>query len=163
MNSVLRVCEILNRHGVEYLMVGGTAVAMHGYSRQSHTSSGNIAEKHDLDYWYNPTYPNYNKLLNALSELGFDVTKVKSEVAPNVKKSFFNKEFERFTIDFLPVVPGLPKFRAAHDNMHFAKINEIDVPCINYVDLIKSKEALGRGKDIDDIEQLRKRGLGPKK
>ena len=42
--SVLNVCKILNNHSVEYLIVGGTAVALHGYYRQSHTSSGRLAE-----------------------------------------------------------------------------------------------------------------------
>jgi hypothetical protein len=50
-------------HSVEYLVVGGTAVALHGYFRQSHDPSGQLMEKHDLDFWYNPTYDNYFKLL----------------------------------------------------------------------------------------------------
>ena len=95
--SVLSVCKILNNHSVEYLIVGGTAVALHGFYRQSHTSSGNLAEKHDLDFWYNSTYDNYFKLLNALEDLGQDVAEFKAEVAPNPKKSFFRIEFEKFT------------------------------------------------------------------
>jgi hypothetical protein len=51
--SVLNVCKILNKNSVEYLIVGGTAVALHGFYRQSYTSSGKLTEKHDLDFWYN--------------------------------------------------------------------------------------------------------------
>ena len=49
--SALKVCKILNMHAVEYLVVGGTAVALHGYLRQSHDTSGHLMEKHDLDFW----------------------------------------------------------------------------------------------------------------
>jgi len=42
--SVLKVCKILNMHSVEYLVVGGTAVALHGYFRQSHDASGHLME-----------------------------------------------------------------------------------------------------------------------
>jgi len=111
--SVLHVCRILNTHSVEYLIVGGTAVALHGYYRQSHTSSGSLAEKHDLDFWYNSTYDNYFRLLNALEDLDQDVAEFKAEATPNPKKSFFRIEFDKFTIDFLPELPGLSKFRSS--------------------------------------------------
>ena len=53
-DDVLEVCNILNKHKVEFLIVGGTAVAFHGYYRPSINSIGNITEKPDLDFWYNP-------------------------------------------------------------------------------------------------------------
>jgi len=67
------VCNTLNKHSVEYLIVGGTAVALHGHYRPSSTPSGEYAEKHDLDIWYNPSYENYYRVLDALKELGVDV------------------------------------------------------------------------------------------
>jgi hypothetical protein len=94
-------------HSVEYLVVGGTAVALHGYLRQSHDTSGHLMEKHDLDFWYNPTYDNYFKLLDSLEELGLDVTEFRDEIAPNPKKSFFKLEQENFKMDFLPELLGL--------------------------------------------------------
>jgi len=68
-NYILDVCKSLNKHAVQYLVVGGTAVAFHGYFRWSHNSSGEISDKFDLDIWYNPTYDNYYRLLNSLEEL----------------------------------------------------------------------------------------------
>jgi hypothetical protein len=78
-DRILSVCKALNKFSVEYMIVGGTAVALHGYSRPSINVTDEIAEKPDLDFWYNPTYENYFKLLNALEELGQDVTKFKQE------------------------------------------------------------------------------------
>lgn len=68
--SILSVCKILNKYSVQYLISGGTAVALHGYLRISHLSSGFPANKYDLDFWYNSVYDNYFRLLNALEELG---------------------------------------------------------------------------------------------
>ncbi len=88
--SILQVCEILNKHAVQYLLVGGTAVALHGYFRHSANSAGVISDRPDVDVWYNPTYGNYFKLLDALEELGQNVTEFRNEQAPNPKRSFLN-------------------------------------------------------------------------
>ena len=49
------ICELLNRHKVEYLVIGGIAVIAHGYPR----STG------DVDFWYRPTIENYLNLIAA--------------------------------------------------------------------------------------------------
>ena len=67
--DILLVCQILNKNAVQYLIVGGTAVAFHGYFRWSQNPSGDPAEKFDLDIWYNPTYDNYFKLLKIYHSL----------------------------------------------------------------------------------------------
>ena len=148
-------------HSVEYLVVGGTAVALHGYFRQSHDPSGRLMEKHDLDFWYNPTYNNYFKLLDALGEMGLDVTEFRDEIAPDPKKSFFRLEQENFKLDFLPELLGLSRFRLSFDRRIISKIHDVEVPYINYNDLIESKLALGRLKDIEDIDQLKLRRNNP--
>lgn len=101
-NNLLKICEVFNKHQVKCMIVGGTAVALHGYFRQSMNLSGELADKPDIDFWYNPTYENYFNLLNALSELGQDVQKFRDEQMPNPKKSFFKYVFEGFTLDLLP-------------------------------------------------------------
>jgi len=87
-DNILIICKALNKHSVQYLIVGGTAVALHGYFRPSLNESGLPAEKPDLDFWYNPAYDNYFRLLNALEELGEDVSEFKAEIAPNPRRSF---------------------------------------------------------------------------
>jgi hypothetical protein len=67
---VLHICQTLNNNNVQYLIVGGSAVALQGFFRMSRSLSGAPTEKYDLDIWYNPTYPNYFNLLNALENLG---------------------------------------------------------------------------------------------
>lgn len=153
--GILTVCKKLNEHSVEYLIVGGAAVALHGFFRQSYDSSGHLAERPDLDFWYNSTYDNYFKLLDALEELEQDVTEFRTEQTPNPKKSFFRFERAEFTLDFLPELPGLAKFRSSYDKRVISKMGEIEIPFIDYNDLILNKEALARPKDIEDIRQLK--------
>ena len=82
------------------MVVGGAAVALHGYFRHSINLAGMVAGKPDLDFWYNPTYGNYFKLLDALDYLGQDITRYRKEKLPNPKKNF-KYEFENFTLDLL--------------------------------------------------------------
>ena len=88
-DDILRVCLVLNKNAVQYLIVGGTAVAFHGYFRWSQNSPGTPSEKFDLDIWYNPTYDNYFKLLKALADLGQDVHAYFEEQTPDPLKSYF--------------------------------------------------------------------------
>ena len=50
----------LNKHGVQYILVGGYAVILRGYSR----STG------DMDIWVNKTASNFKSLQNAITEFG---------------------------------------------------------------------------------------------
>lgn len=156
-SSVLRVCEVLNKHSVQYLLVGGTAVALHGYFRHSVNAAGIIADKPDLDVWYNPTYGNYFKLLDALEELGQNVAEFKNEQAPNPQKSFFKYEFEWFTLDLLPALKAAITFNASFIKKELVVFDEVEISFIGYDELLLDKAANARPKDIVDIEQLESR------
>lgn len=154
-SSILQVCKVLNKHSVQYLLVGGTAVALHGYFRYSVNAAGRISDKPDLDVWYNPTYGNYFKLLDALEDLGQNVTAFRNEQAPNPGKSFFKYEFEWFTLDLLPVLKAALKFNACYAKKELVVFEGIDISFIGYNDLLLDKAANARPKDIEDIEQLK--------
>lgn len=60
----------MNTHRVEYILVGGYAVILHGYRRVTG----------DMDIWVNRTKENYSKLTLAFVEFGlplFDMTEEK--------------------------------------------------------------------------------------
>ncbi len=154
-DEILDVCKILNKNAVEYLIVGGTAVAFHGYFRWSQNSSGTAAEKFDLDIWYNPTYGNYFSLLKALAELGQDVTEFLEEKAPDPLKSYFRFNMEKFTLDFLPRLKGLSRFRQTFEKKEIVSINGVEIPIIGIDELLQDKAANSRPKDLNDIRQLK--------
>lgn len=155
-DTLLRVCRVLNKHSVEYLLVGGTAVALHGYYRHSVTIAGAVSDKPDVDAWYNPTYGNYFKLLDALEALGQNVAVFRNEQAPNPKKSFFKYEFESFTLDLLPALKSPMPFNSSFARKERVVFEEVSIPFIHYDDLLLDKAANGRPKDLADIEELQK-------
>ena len=108
-----RVFHILNGHGVQYLVVGGTAVIYYGDFRKSQRASGEEVDKPDLDLWYNPTYANYFKLLDAIEELGKDVAEYRADPQPEPKKSVFRLTFEDYTLDLLTSIKASIKFADA--------------------------------------------------
>jgi len=153
-DGILRICAALNKHNIDYLVVGGMAVGLHGYFRKSIEVDGRIAANVDLDIWYNPAYSNYFKLLGALEELGQNVETFKQEQAPDPRTSFFKFELENLTLDFLPEIKAKLKFNRSFRNKEVANQQGISIPYINYDDLIKDKEATGRPKDFEDIRKL---------
>lgn len=50
-------------HEVDYLLIGGASVVFHGYTRSTA----------DIDFWYDPTISNFEKIINAIKEYGIDV------------------------------------------------------------------------------------------
>ncbi|MCK4921925.1 MAG: hypothetical protein KAS71_12825 [Bacteroidales bacterium] len=99
---------------------------------------------------------NYYNLLNAIEELGIDVSKHREDIAVP-RKSFFRYEFEEFKIDFLPVIKGLKNFMTSFNGKEIVSLYEVDIPIISYIDLLKTKETDSRDKDIDDIEHLKRK------
>jgi predicted nucleotidyltransferase len=159
LSDLVKVCKVLEGHGIEYMIVGGTAVALHGYFRITMDVDGKPNEKHDLDIWYNPTYENYFNLLKALEKLGLDTSQYKEESSPNPKKSYFKFEAQEFSFDFLPELLSLKRFGDSFRKREIVEIDGIDIGFISYDDLINEKQESGRVKDIIDIEQLKIRNL----
>jgi hypothetical protein len=117
--------------------------------------AGVPADRPDVDIWYNPTYSNYFKLLDALADLGQDIRKHKNEQSPNPRKSFFKYEFEYFTLDLLPEIKAALSFGAAFSRKEIIKLDSVAIPFIDFEDLIADKEAAARPKDFLDIQHLR--------
>ncbi len=155
-NSLLTVCRLLDKHNVQYMLVGGAAVALNGYYRLSTTSEGDLTNKPDIDIWYNPTYENYYSLLSVLEELGHDITDLKNEKAPNPRNSFIKVGFDDFTLDMLPKIKSPVKFSEANKRKETIEFEETPIHYITYLDLVEDKKATARKKDLVDIEQLKK-------
>jgi len=113
-DNILTVYKLFKKHNVNYILVGGTAVALNGYYRHSMNISGELAIKPDIDIWYNPTYENYFNILKVMEDLGQDIIEFRNEKSPNPKKSFFKLEFEDFTLDILPEIKADIKFTDAY-------------------------------------------------
>ena len=152
----LKVFDTFNRNSVEYLVVGGTAVSFYGEPRKSKHPSGKVVDIADFDLWYYSSYENYYKMLNAIEQLGKKVERHRDNPTPNPREDVFRFEFETYTIDIIPVICAPLNFRESFNRRTILERDGIEIPFISLEDLIKDKIALGRPKDIDDIENLRR-------
>ncbi len=155
-NTLLTVCDLLEKHEVQYIIVGGAAVALNGYYRHSMNVDGTLSSKPDIDVWYNPTYTNYFNLLKVIEDLGQDVTAFRNEQAPNPSKSFFKLDFTDFSFDLLPSVKAEISFFESSQRKETVEVNNTKIHFMCYQDLITDKLAGARKKDLEDIEQLKK-------
>ena len=151
-DTLVEICTLLNKHEVDYLLIGGVAVIYHGYTRSTA----------DLDFWYNPTLTNFHKIISAIKEYGIDVTDLETIVF-DAKKSFLRFPTASFRAEFLPSIPGDISFQAAREKAEVLQVNNTSVFIIGYEDLIKNKQSTNRLKDQADIEELTKRRKGKKR
>jgi predicted nucleotidyltransferase len=136
--------QSLNDAKVEYLLVGGYSVILHGYPR----TTG------DLDIWVNRTNNNYKKLVKAFRLFGmsiFDMTEAK--FLNDINCDVFSFGRPPLAIDVITDLKGL-NFDEAFAASKRIQIDDIEIQLIHYNHLIESKKAAGRHKDWNDIENL---------
>jgi hypothetical protein len=134
----------LNTCKVEYILVGGYSVILHGYAR----TTG------DMDVWVNRTSENYQRLLKAFAVFGmpvFDMTE--SNFLQNDALDVFTFGRSPVSIDVMTHLKGL-EFQDAFNNASLTPVEGLSIRLISYNDLLKAKQASGRSKDINDIEHL---------
>ena len=134
----------LNNNEVEYILVGGYSVILHGYSR----TTG------DLDIWVNKEKENYFKLVKAFKEFKmpvFDMTE--NNFLKNPELNVFTFGRPPSAIDIMTDVKGL-HFKEALKTSQIIEAGSLKVRVIGLNQLLKAKRAAGRHRDLDDIDNL---------
>lgn len=134
--------QLLNLEQVEYLLVGGFAVAFHGYPR----STG------DMDIWVATSAENAQRVVTVLRRFGFSegvATVDQFQAANNVMRI----GMPPVRIDLLTGVSGL-EFAAAFANRTVDTMDGVAVNVISLADLKANKTASARPKDVDDLQHL---------
>lgn len=133
---------LFNAHNVEYLIVGGYALAFHGAPRYTG----------DIDIFVKPDTENAHRILEALGEFGFDSIglaiddfthpdRVVQLGAPPVR------------VDLLSSLTGVT-WQEAFSGKAMGTYGDIPTSFIGRKQLIANKLATGRNRDIADIEAL---------
>lgn len=143
--SFKKFLSLLNDSQVEYLVIGGYAVAVHGYIR----ATG------DIDIWINQNAENADKMLTVMLQFGFEAYDFQLEdfMVVDGKAGFVSIGQEPFKIEILGEVSGV-QFSECFTNKIIVEIEQVPIPFINLSDLIKNKRASGRPKDLLDIDNL---------
>jgi len=134
--------KLLNKHQVRYLLVGGYAVAFHGYVRATA----------DLDVWIDQTPTNAVSLVGCLSEFGFQVERLVPELFL-VDDRVIRMGLPPFRIELLTSISGV-RFSQAHEHRIIAEWEGFEIPIIDLAHLKANKKAAGRHQDLDDLENL---------
>jgi hypothetical protein len=132
----------LNASHVDYLLVGGYAVGIHGYPRATI----------DLDVWVASTVDNAERLVQALRAFGFDVPALVPELFLD-PASIVRFGTPPFRIEIMTSIDGVT-FASCLANAVRVRIDDVDVPVIALADLKTNKKAAGRHKDLADLEHL---------
>jgi predicted nucleotidyltransferase len=135
---------LLNKHEVQYMIVGGYAVGIHGHPRYTG----------DLDIWLLPDSVNATKILKAIKAFGFGLLDIK-EADLTKEDSIIQLGYPPLRIDLLTSIDGV-HFNECYPNRKEIEIDGLPVNFIGYADLIKNKKASGRHQDLGDIENLEK-------
>ena len=132
----------LNDNGVRYLVVGGYAVALHGYPRYTK----------DMDVWVDMTSENASKILKALDQFGFGSLDVK-ESDFTVPDQMLQLGYPPGRIDILTTLPGVD-FPECYLARTIVEVDGVPVNFIDLENLKKNKKATGRHQDLADLENL---------
>ena len=143
--------KLLNANGVKYLVVGGFAVAYHGYPRYTK----------DIDFWIWAEIENADKLLQTIQEFGLSTIGIQMEDLLDVN-NVIQLGYEPNRIDLIMQLDGVD-FNSCFEHRQAAVFEGIDIPFINLDDLIKNKLSTGRLKDKADAQALERTRIKNKK
>lgn len=131
--------------GVDYLVVGAYALAVHGIPR----ATG------DIDFWIRPTPDNARRVLDALIAFGAPVDELTTDdfVSPG---RVIQLGLAPARIDILTSIDGVG-FDDAWPNRVETEVDGRPVLVIGRADLIRNKTAVGRPRDLADVAELEER------
>ena len=143
-DEYLSFIQLLNEHCVEYVVLGGYAVIVHGYIR----TTG------DVDILINTTEENADKMLTVMLKFGYDVYDF--ELADFMQEpGCISLDRYNGKIEILTSTLGVT-FEECYANKIVVQTGDIPINFISLTDLIKNKQAVGRPKDLEDIRNLPK-------
>lgn len=134
--------QSLNENNVDYLVVGGFAVAFHGHPRYTK----------DIDIWLRPSESNAEAMIAALTQFGFgslDINKA-DFVHPD---RIIQLGYPPARIDLLTTIPGVD-FDECYQARVQTVMNGVAVSFIDLDNLKTNKRASGRLQDLADVESL---------
>ena len=133
--------ELLNARSVDYLVVGGYALAAHGHPRYTG----------DIDFWVRPTPENFARLLTALNDFGFGSLGLSEADFDSDTVVQLGQPPRR--IDLLTAIDGV-EFEACYARREQVELAGVRLNIIGLDDFKQNKRASGRLKDLADLESL---------
>ena len=134
--------ELFNAHKVQYLIVGGYALAYHGAPRYTG----------DIDIFIKLNTENACRILKALDEFGFGSAGLKEEDLKSPDK-IVQLGYPPVRIDIITSISGI-SWDEAFKTREKGEYGNVPVFYIGRDQYILNKRASGRKKDLADLEAL---------
>ena len=134
--------ELFNKHNVEYMIVGGYALAFHGAPRYTG----------DLDIFIRSDSLNAQHIMRALEDFGFEsvgLTAADFERLDNV----IQLGVPPVRVDIVTSLTGI-SWESVFENRVQGRYGDVQVHYIGREQFILNKRSMGRKKDLADIEAL---------
>lgn len=136
--------KLLNKYAVEYMVVGGYALAFHGKPRYTG----------DLDIWIDVSESNADKLVSIIQKFGFGSLGFERE--DFLSNNLINQiGYPPLRIDIITSIDGV-SFKEAYPQRISYEIDDYSVNYIGLNHLIENKKVSARKIDVSDVEALEK-------
>jgi hypothetical protein len=144
-----RIFAALDAHQVEYVVIGGIAVQVHGHVRMTN----------DVDLIPSPTRQNLERLAEALNELearvlnaGSEGLDIDAQMLP--RATLWQLATRHGDIDVVHEAPGAASYAQLRERALLIGLGDLSIPIASRDDLIKMKRASRRPMDLSDIAAL---------
>lgn len=139
-NDFKQFIELLNKNSVKYLVVGGYALAFHGFPRYTKV----------IDFWVWVNEENAKNLVKTLKEFGFSSLDLKKDdfLSPGYVVQLGHPPGR---IDLLTSVTGLD-FEECYESRVHIEIQGSEIDFIDLENFKKNKKAVGRHQDLENLE-----------
>ncbi len=134
--------ELFDGHKVEYMIVGAYALAFHGVPRFTG----------DIDILVRPFSENAQKILSALADFGFDPLNLTIDDFQN-PNSVVQLGSPPVRIDLITAITGVT-WEEANAGKQEGLYGDVPVFFLGREQYIANKRAIGRKKDLADLEAL---------
>ncbi|ABG58294.1 DUF6036 family nucleotidyltransferase [Cytophaga hutchinsonii] len=145
--GILNLWKNLHDYNVKYIMVGGFATNLHGFSRTTD----------DCDIWIEDTPANRNNLRTALEKNeGLDFSAVeRMEFVPGWSSIQLQSGL---SLDIMTYLKGFPQeaFENCYNQASEALLYDLTIRFLQLNHLIEAKKQTGRPKDLIDVIELEK-------
>jgi len=134
--------QLLSLKQVEYLLVGGYAVGYHGYPRSTA----------DMDIWISINPLNAERVVAVLQEFGLAVPELSEELFLEENR-VVRMGLPPFRIGIITTISGV-SFEECFAQRVIDTIDGVAVNLISLPHLKANKQASGRFRDLNDLENL---------
>lgn len=144
LDDMRELVSLFKKHGVDFAVCGGFAVAHYGYVRMTM----------DFDLLVAPSPANATRIMKALEEFGFGEAGITSAdfMEPGAAVTLGEQPNQ---IDLLTSMSSADA-GGIISRATKTQLGDLEVKVVSYADLIAAKQESSRGKDRVDLEELKR-------